>query len=424
MSSIYTSLYPFRSTVLDTELYNLNSDCPNYISKLCDIGYNAYATIPESLTVSKIPQLFKNGCDIFEYTETTFNGLGQKIIDNIISKKFKEPWIHYIHLYDLYVATSFTIDENQSTKILNDKKFGKNKYERVLSAMDPWIGKIIQNINFENTILVLSGDHGTDIGEYNETMEKWQKENIDLRTSWEPGLPFKITKKVFQDSRLNSLKNKLKNKYVKRRTSVVKDRINSQYEKIESMDLNNYEKRIMKNAVFTKSQTYDSRFRVPLLFVGNKINKNQVISKQVRSIDIFPTLEELLQLDLGITETHGRSLLPFLKGNILEEEPVLMESAINSTKSESDNTIAVRTSQYKYFRDRDDPTKNVSLFDLKKDPLEEENIAENNVEIVHNMENTLNKLQSDKGFNIKKTSDLSDTDIKEAEDLLSKLGYI
>ena len=48
----------------------------------------------------------------------------------------------------------------------------------------------------------------------------------------------------------------------------------------------------------------------------------------------------------------------------------------------ADTVIGIRTFQYKYFRDKDDPKKKVHLFDLENDPLEENNIAEKMTEVV------------------------------------------
>jgi len=200
MSSIVTSLYPFRSVTEDNTLFNLNPNVENYIEKLREIGYNAYATVPESLTLSRIPPLFVEGAESFPYIMTSYNGLGKQIVKKIELGKLKEPWIYYIHLYDLYVGTSFEIPEGESHEILMEKKYGANKYERVLSAMDEWIGKIVSSINKENTFLILSGDHGTDIGDYDDELENWFKKNYEMRTSWEPSMTFKIGQKFAKKS--------------------------------------------------------------------------------------------------------------------------------------------------------------------------------------------------------------------------------
>ena len=38
--------------------------------------------------------------------------------------------------------------------------YGKSKYEKVISVIDYWIGKILDNVDLENTLITLPADHG------------------------------------------------------------------------------------------------------------------------------------------------------------------------------------------------------------------------------------------------------------------------
>ena len=58
-------------------------------------------------------------------------------------------------------------------------------------------------------------------------------------------------------------------------------------------DLSAYNKRLKKSAAMIIFGTYDDRFRIPLCFSGFGITSKHIISDQVRSIDIFPTILEL-----------------------------------------------------------------------------------------------------------------------------------
>ena len=427
MSSIITSLYPFRSVIENNALFNLNPNVENYIEKLRKIGYNAYATVPESLMITRIPSLFVEGAESYPYTMTCYNGLGKQIVDKIELGKLKEPWIYYIHLYDLYVGTSFEIPEGDLHEILIEKKYGKNKYERVLSAMDEWIGKIISSIDKENTVLILSGDHGTDVGDYDDNLEAWFKKNYEMRTSWKPSTKFKIGQKLAKKSPgfLQPLRKKISKKISdKRFNSTLNERAIPEREKIDKMKISPYKKRVMKNAIITMSQVYDDRFRVPLFFMGPKIPKNKIITKQSTSIDIFPTITDIANISVNLKDIHGKSLFPLMMDDSLPEKAVYLESAVNSPKMLSDNTIGIRTSEFKYFRNRNDAEKDVHLFDLKKDPLEENNIQESNHDIIKKMEEILLTLQSGKGFSYDKGENLTDEEKKKAQEIFSKLGYI
>ena len=92
-------------------------------------------------------------------------------------------------------------------------------------------------------------------------------------------------------------------------------------------------------------------------------------SKQLGDVDLLRELEAA-NIDFIIA---GQQLI---EGKKLQELPVFIEYAVNMPNFIADTVIGVRTSQYKYFRDKDDPKKKVHLFDLENDPLEENNIAE------------------------------------------------
>ena len=125
-----------------------------------------------------------------------------------------------------------------------------------------------------------------------------------------------------------------------------------------------------------------------------------------------------------IHNIRGRSLLPYLEGKEMEEAPVLIESISTSPKSNTANSIGLRTSQHKYFRDRNKSTKNVHLYDLIKDPLEERNLADKLPDVVKKMENILNEIQSQKSFDYEKVNELNDDEMQNIEKELRKLGYI
>ena len=73
----------------------------------------------------------------------------------------------------------------------------------------------------------------------------------------------------------------------------------------------------------------------------------------------------------------------------MEENPTIIESRINVAEGITSNTIGVRTSKYKYFRNIDNKFEDMALFDLENDPLEEENIVESNKDVVSTMEEIL-----------------------------------
>ena len=121
---------------------------------------------------------------------------------------------------------------------------------------------------------------------------------------------------------------------------------------IDEQDLSIYRKRLMKQSAWFSGDVeptlYDDRFRIPLLFVGPKIPNGKIISSQVRSIDILPTIAELAGIPYK-KDIDGTSLVSMLNGDSYDI-PAFLEGAVNAPKFISKEWIGVRLPDYKYFR--------------------------------------------------------------------------
>ena len=211
--------------------------------------------------------------------------------------------------------------------------------------------------------------------------------------------------------------------YSRRRRNILKNKIRSEIEKIENEDLSPYYKRLKKSAIGNVLGIFDDRSVIPLCFSGFGITPRNIISDQVRSIDIFPTIMDIINSP-DIDNIRGRSLLPYLEGEKMDEVSVLIESIPPSPKSSTTNSVGIRTSKYKYFRDRNNAGKNIHLYDLIKDPLEEKNLGEELSDIVQKMENTLNEMRDKIPSKYEKQDKTDDDEIERVEKELRKLGYI
>ena len=180
-------------------------------------------------------------------------------------------------------------------------------------------------------------------------------------------------------------------------------------------------KRLLENAIHTTGNLFDEVCRIPLLFVGYSVPKRKIISQQVRHVDIFPTIIDILGLSHGEKSIHGQSLFPLIMGKQLEEQPAYIESTVTMRKG-SGEVIGIRTSEYKYFKHTSNKKQKPMLFDLKNDPLEENNLYDNKPDIVNTMESIISELKKD---NVSSTSDsISKEEENKIEAELRKLGYI
>ena len=422
LSSLFTGLHASEAVILNNRIFTINQKRKNYVEHLKENGYTTYAFLPVSAYMGP-GQIFEENVYKYPYTDTLFNGNGKLIVEKLKENSLREPWFYYMHFYDLYVAAVFEIDAAGS-KELSDKKYGNNKYERILSAMDVWIGKILDNVDLNNTLVVLTADHATQRGDYDANLEEYASYCQKIRTSWEPNSVSKSIASVKKIPKfLQPMKKFMAKSYSMRRRRIIKDRIQPEIEKIENEDLSPYYKRLKKSAAIIIFETFDDRFRIPLCFSGYGITSKHIISDQVRSIDIFPTIMDIINSP-DIRNIHGRSLFPYLVGEKMNEIPALVESIPMSLSAYTMNYVGIRTSEYKYFRDRNETTKNIHLYDLVKDPLEEKNLADKLPDVVQKMENTLSEMQSQKSFDYEKSNELNDDETKIIEKELRKLGCI
>ena len=417
ISSIFTSQYPFESTVEDENHYKINPNVLTYLDDFIKLGYSPFAVTPELTSYMGLKKIFNNNIETYNSSSTLYDGLGDRLIEKLISQNFKEPWIFYFHLLDLHGSATFQL--NDGPKKYANKKYGSNQYERMVSAMDEWIGKIINKINLENTLIIITSDHGSEVGVYTEEIEQF-KENVNQYKKIHFKSIHKLTSKLPKS--FSPLRSTLSNVYSTRKRQKLKIKKEEESKKILENDLKPYEKRIFKSTVDPTLTLYDDRFRVPLIFAGYGINSHKIINQQVRSIDIFPTIAAIIESNIQNKDRRGQNLLPLIQGNEFEEKSVMIESIPNSPESLTSNTIGIRTSKYKYFRDRISATKNIHLFDLIEDPLEEFNIATSNPDLINEFENKLLNIKNNGNFELKKELGTNENELIEKE--LKKLGYI
>ena len=408
LAAIFTSIYPSSSLVSDKNLRTMNPKLKNHLQILKENNYQIFTSHHRLTHKMQLDEIIDN-VESFRYSSLTHDGLGNRIIQKLKSD-MKKPWFYYVHVMDLHEAESQSIKESTLSGF-SESKYGKNVYEKLISSLDTWIGKIIQHIDFENTVLVILADHGTERGNMDETIFSFNSSHSS------PSILSKISKKT-----PNFLKKKISKKYLEIKNEKKHEQKLELLKKISTSNLSIYQKRLFSNSISSTANIFDDICKIPLLFVGKNIPKNLIIQEQVSSLDIFPTLEELLDIP-NVLLNQGKSLLPLLQKQKFTSEPILLDCLTNSLKGNSQNTIGIRTSQYKYFRDRDDSTKNITLFDLKNDPLEEKNIAENNMNIIKNFENNILTLRN---FSSKIHDEeiFTDEEAEEIESELRRQGYI
>jgi arylsulfatase A-like enzyme len=129
-----------------------------------------------------------------------------------------------------------------------------------------------------------------------------------------------------------------------------------------------------------RKSLYDTTLRVPLILKGISGHEGKVISNMVCSIDLLPTIYELLGLaptaSVGYKPIEGKSLLPLLDCKKEEERiaysETRMEKSLENTNDLRLKYIALRTPRWKLIINMLDDVR--ELYDVANDPGETCNV--------------------------------------------------
>lgn len=400
-AGMFTALEPLKTGVRSERYNKIDSSILNFFSLIKNEGYRVFGCVPKFATAFGMMKDFENSDKTYDRFQHLSEGLGTKIFSQLSTLPTTEPWLYFLHVNDIHFPII-------PPKEFDDSEFGESKYDRTLSSIDFWLGKIFEKVDLSTTLVVITADHGSYVPSV-KIGDKW----INFETD---GSKQKFATKI--GNKIPSFLEPVKTKIF---FTVEKYRKKTKEKKSQELFLTPYQKRSL---FFQRGDIdhflYDERIKVPLLFLGYGIKSQKIISDQVRTIDIFPTIFDILKLKVHNDNVDGRSLFPLIDGKSLEELPAFIVSS-PLIDVESNDVIGLRTSRYKYFRDKDDSNKRVHLFDLQKDPFEENNISKDNPSVIEDMEKLIVQKQSEsKSLN----SDYSEDELKNIEKELKRMGYI
>ena len=407
-AGLFSGKHPFKTGMRSSKLTGL-IDTTSYLEFLKNHGYKLYGCMPKSSSFLEIIPEFANNEEAFlDYGMSVFTDAGRITLDKLNSK-MKEPWLFIMHTGDLHFPIT-------NPKGFEDEKFGSNNYEKQISAIDSWLGQILEKIDLEKTLVVIIGDHGS----YIQALSK-ESLNVDFQDKGE--LQMKVLKisnkfpKFLEPLKLNLF--------------LARENINRKRKekKIKDLNLKSHEIRgLLHQRSNLERFLFDEKVRVPLFMIGPKADHGMTISQQVRLIDVFPTICEIIGIPDKDEKIDGVSLYPLLENKKMGTLIAYMESS-PAILIQPIIVIGIRTDKYKYFRNRYDSSKNVHLYDLENDPYEDNNIADGDKKIVTEMEDILKKIIN--GFSLEKgcrlenvDDDLGTEETSMVEKELKKMGYV
>jgi len=363
-ASFLTGLYPFQNGVRSHSGYSLKKDIKTFPEILKENGYNTYAEVTGPL--GKEIALSK-GFDKYNYRlkkEIIHSEFGNKLIEKL-KNEYKSPWFLMLHIWSLH-EPRIVIDQCRS------KKYGNTKYGRALASIDVYLSRLLKEID-DDTLVIIIGDHGEYIA--NSKIDKFWK-TLRFRS-------FRIMKKIGLIKKPFALG--VKNFHISHGYSV-----------------------------------YDKLLRIPLIFYNKKLVKPGNTEKQVRQIDIFPTIFDILKIEFK-NEIEGISLFPLIYGKDIKTKDAYVEAVGIVIPNKDEWLAGLRIDnkyKYIYYPFRKDNLE--ELYDLENDPQENNNIANQNKELIKKFRKKIKGMKTEKLTGEK----LSEEDQKRITKRLKALGYM
>ena len=388
--SIFSSRFPFGCGKNKEKVEKTYSEKTSYLTTLKKSGFHLYAHMGQAIFNQGYQNVFENN-DVTS-VNSVYGGLSEKVIKKITSNSLKEPWFFYIHPEDVHVPC---VVPDKFQKLSLEERYNLN-----IESIDMEIGKILEEMDLSKTIFILTADHG----EYLNPFDNYS----GLQDS--STLFNKMIKKSIKKIIPNSFHKSMHNKKLEIQNQIRNSNLKTSHEK------RNLEERPGKHRML-----YDDIVHVPLLFSGFKINHVEPITEQVGIIDIFPTITDILEIKHN-NQINGKSLKALMNNEKHISSPIYMENGTLKTKiNNSTSCIGLRTNDFKYFRDIDNPNKNINLYDLKKDIYEDVNIASENMDQIKKFEKIILNIKNE---NLNEDKKISDDEAEEIERELRKLGYL
>jgi len=117
---------------------------------------------------------------------------------------------------------------------------------------------------------------------------------------------------------------------------------------------------------------YDCDLKVAMIIKGEGLPRGKVVKGMVRSIDLIPTLLDLLGISVEEYDFDGLSLLPVIEKGKAEGREVYSEDLFESRGKGALQSF--RTEDFKFIRNLTLGTE--EYYDLNSDPQEQNNIVE------------------------------------------------
>lgn len=356
-SSILTGCYPPKHGVRGLQGYRLSPEVTTMAEAFGRAGYRTYAEVTGPL----LPETgVLRGFDEVHYRagyRAPFFGWRDEVLGRMSG--YSEPWLMLLHIWEVHRPFRPPPDYV--------KQWDRAGYEAVVAASDERLGPLLEALD-DNTIAVLSGDHGEE----------------------------------YPDGQFEVLVNRVSRKA----RQVLKPKNWSPY----------LDRKLSAQAVGHGFALHEHLVRVPLNMSGPGISP-ATVTDQVRHVDLLPTLTDLVGIPVP-EGVDGRSVRPLMEGEALAEEPAYMEAV--GVKLEGKRIAGARKADWKLLEPGGGRPALYKLNGGSEGPDEKHNLYARHPEVARELERYIEEVSS----GAVTESGMSQEEEAVVEKHLKDLGYL
>ena len=413
-ASIFTGCYSLTHGVTGLLGVRLNPELLTMADLFAANGYHTYAEVTGPL----MPLIGLNqGFDEYNYRDQRryhSTPWGADLLERFRARRFTEPWLTVVHFWEVHEPRHVPAE-------FDSPEWGATSYDRALSGLDPFIGRLLEACGPE-TVVLLTGDHGERVTETTppDTLLPYflKKLRIEsLKDSDRTMIGEDVDIMYLRGQELNDVSQELvrhadaprakiglgrRIRLLLKLLNIGAVRLQVQRRHPGGQGVWATLRRRWEDFLFgwavargdsrgaqlqllrtTLSQfhlqhgyhIYDYLARVPFLVAGLPgFAAPRREEAAVKNIDILPTLGEALGLDLPSVSFHGESFVPVLRDGRGSERPTYMETRGGAQAVHAFYIRGIRTADYKLAYAPYDSKAPSELYDLLHDPAELHNI--------------------------------------------------
>jgi arylsulfatase A-like enzyme len=362
--SLFTGLYPFEHGVRSQSGYRLKDEFVTLQEILKENGYNTYAEFTGPL-VKEIG--LSKGFNEYNHRNVK-NRIHTKWGKELIYKfknHYEKPWFVCLHIWSLHLPRIVLRE-------CNSKNYGLTIYGRSLSSIDKYLAELL-NILGDDTFIIIIGDHGEKIA-YSK-FEYYKK---------------RVTKFIFRRTKRLSLAKK-------------------------------YFYKGLRNILIGHGYgIYDELVKTPFILHNNELIDNGLSDIQIRQIDIFPTILDILNINFKQKIT-GISAFPIIQGKDKYHRDAYIEAVGVIIPSKDEWLSGLRIdNKYKFIYAPFNEEIEDELYFLSTDPEERHSVAKDNKKLVDKFKNKIKNMKTERMIGEKIDEDTK----KRMMGMLKDLGYM